>query len=64
MNRELRIGVVGDLKPGYRGHIATDAAVLHAAKAVGAGMETVWLSTKALEGASSERDLGRSTASL
>jgi CTP synthase (UTP-ammonia lyase) len=57
MNRELRIGVVGDWKPGYRGHIATDAALRHAAKAVGAGMETVWLSTKALEGASSERDL-------
>jgi CTP synthase (UTP-ammonia lyase) len=57
MKRELRIGVVGDWKPGYRGHIATDAALRHAASAVGAGIETVWLSTVALEAASSERDL-------
>jgi CTP synthase (UTP-ammonia lyase) len=57
MKQELRIGVVGDWKAGYRGHITTDAALRHAAKAVGVGIETVWLSTKALEGASSERDL-------
>src|SRR6516164_1174035 len=57
MKRELRIGVVGDWKPGYRGHIATDAALRHGARAVAAEIEPVWLSTKALEGASSERDL-------
>jgi CTP synthase (UTP-ammonia lyase) len=57
MKRELRIGVVGDWKPAYRGHIATDAALRHGARAVGAGIEPVWLSTKTLEAASSDLDL-------
>jgi CTP synthase (UTP-ammonia lyase) len=57
MKRELRIGVVGDRKPGYRGHMATDAALGHAAHAVGAELTPVWLSTKALETATSARDL-------
>jgi len=57
MKRELRIGVVGDWKPGYRGHIATDAALRHGARAVAAEIEPVWLSTKTLEAASSDRDL-------
>ena len=57
MKRDLRIGVVGDRKPGYRGHMATDAALGHAAHAVGAELTPVWLSTKALETATSARDL-------
>jgi CTP synthase (UTP-ammonia lyase) len=57
MKHDLRIGVVGDWKPGYRGHIATDAALRHGARAAGAEIELVWLSTKTLEGASNARDL-------
>jgi len=45
MRRELRIGIVGDWKPGYRGHVATDAALRHAAIRLGFRIENVWLST-------------------
>ncbi len=57
MKRELRIGIVGDWKPGYRGHLATDSALRHAAIGVGSRIENVWLSTVALEMASSESEL-------
>jgi CTP synthase (UTP-ammonia lyase) len=54
MKREMRIGVVGDWKPGYRGHVATEDSLRHAAGAIGATIEPVWLSTVELESASSD----------
>lgn len=57
MKRALRIGIVGDLKPGYRGHVATDEALRHAAHAVGTRIDAVWLSTPKLESASSAPEI-------
>ena len=57
MRRELRIGIVGDWKPGYRGHVATDAALRHAAIRLGFRIENVWLSTTALDKAPDDTDL-------
>jgi CTP synthase (UTP-ammonia lyase) len=54
MRQDVRIGVVGDWKPGYRGHVTTEAALVHAARAVGVTLDTVWLSTAALESSPSE----------
>lgn len=57
MKQTLRIGIVGDFKPGYRGHVATDDALRHGARAVGVGVENVWLSTTTLESAVSDLQL-------
>jgi CTP synthase (UTP-ammonia lyase) len=57
MKHQVRIGIVGDRKLGYRGHVATDESLRHAARAAGAAVETVWLSTAALESAANDRDL-------
>ncbi len=42
----LRIGVIGDYHPTNEGHIATSAAVEHAAKALGLSAETAWVGTE------------------
>lgn len=52
-----RIGIVGDFKPGYRGHVTTAAALGHAGHALGAPVEGVWLSTEALASAPDTREL-------
>jgi CTP synthase (UTP-ammonia lyase) len=57
MKRALRIGLVGDFKPGYRGHIATDDSLRHGARAAGVDVENVWLSTVTLESAVTDREL-------
>jgi CTP synthase (UTP-ammonia lyase) len=46
--RTIRIGVLGDFNPEYRSHHATNAALEHAAKAMGAAVETTWLPTPSL----------------
>lgn len=48
-----RIGIVGDHKPGYRGHVVTEESLGHAARALGMDLQPVWLSTVDLETASS-----------
>jgi CTP synthase (UTP-ammonia lyase) len=57
MKRAIRIGIVGDHKPGYRGHVATDEALRHAAQAASTAIENVWLSTKDLEAARDDKAL-------
>lgn len=57
MTRAVRVGIVGDRKAGYRGHLATDEALHHAARAVGVTIDAVWLSTPKLESASSAEEL-------
>ena len=57
MKQALRIGIVGDFKPGYRGHIATDDSLRHGARAIGVDLENVWLSTTALECAAGDVQL-------
>ncbi|HVP45902.1 MAG TPA: hypothetical protein VMT32_04940 [Bryobacteraceae bacterium] len=48
--RAVRIGIVGDFNPDYRSHHATNAALQHAAKAVGCEVESAWVPTPTLEG--------------
>jgi CTP synthase (UTP-ammonia lyase) len=57
MKQAVRIGIVGDFKPGYRGHAATDEALRHAARALPVGLEAVWLSTVEIAAAPRERAL-------
>lgn len=57
MRRAVRIGIVGDHKPGYRGHVATNEALRHAGQALSIDVENVWLSTTELEAAASDRKL-------
>jgi CTP synthase (UTP-ammonia lyase) len=46
--RTIRIGVPGDFNAEYRSHHATNAALQHAAKAIGREVETTWLPTPSL----------------
>jgi CTP synthase (UTP-ammonia lyase) len=57
MKGEVRIGVVGDFKPGYRGHAKTEEALGHAARALGVKLDPAWLSTVEIETAVTERAL-------
>jgi CTP synthase (UTP-ammonia lyase) len=57
MKSGVRIGIVGDLKPGYRGHVATDAALRHATAALGLGLDGAWLSTAEIAAATGDRAL-------
>jgi CTP synthase (UTP-ammonia lyase) len=57
MKKALRLGIVGDFKPGYRGHAATEDSLRHGALAIGVDLENVWLSTAALDSAADERQL-------
>ena len=57
MKRALRIGIVGDFKPGYRGHVVTDDSLDHGARVLGVDLEKVWLSTTALESAAGDQQL-------
>jgi CTP synthase (UTP-ammonia lyase) len=46
--RTIRIGILGDFDPGYRTHLATDASLRHAAKALGVEAEALWVPTPSL----------------
>lgn len=46
----LAIGVIGDYKPGFAPHEATDAALQHVADRVRINIHTTWLPTLSLEG--------------
>ncbi|GII96148.1 CTP synthase C-terminal region-related (seleno)protein [Sinosporangium siamense] len=49
MNRTLQVAVVGDLRPGFPPHMATDDALRHAAAHLGVGVDIRWLPTEPLE---------------
>jgi CTP synthase (UTP-ammonia lyase) len=51
MNHPLRIGVIGDFKPGNLSHLATNEAIQHAAGPLSLAVEVTWLPTPALDGA-------------
>lgn len=57
MTKALRIGIVGDFKPGYRGHAATEDSLRHGARALGLDLEKTWLSTIELDSVAGERQL-------
>jgi CTP synthase (UTP-ammonia lyase) len=47
-SRIIRIGVLGDFNPDYHSHLATNAALRHAAKALARELETTWVPTPSL----------------
>jgi len=58
----VTVGVVGDFNPASRSHRATDAALGHAARALGVAVSARWLPTDSLTGAGGrgeDRDLRR-----
>lgn len=50
MNRQLRIGIIGDYHPAMHSHSATDEALRHAAAALDVSLESAWLATESLAG--------------
>ena len=45
MKHPLKIGIIGDYKPKFQVHVATDAALSHSAAALGIPLEAAWLPT-------------------
>lgn len=57
MNDRLRVGIIGDFDPQLRSHIATNAAISHAASALSVTVECTWLPTPLLDAADNETAL-------
>jgi len=49
MADQVKIGIIGDYRPDAPTHVATDAAIRHAADALGLSAEVQWLATPTLE---------------
>lgn len=49
MSRPISIGVIGDFNPEFPPHVATNAALEHAAAALGVQVEVDWLDTAELD---------------
>ncbi|MFN8489533.1 MAG: hypothetical protein U0350_18260 [Caldilineaceae bacterium] len=49
MAEPIKIGIIGDYRPEAPTHVATNAAVHHAADALGIAAEVTWLATPTLE---------------
>jgi CTP synthase (UTP-ammonia lyase) len=47
-SQTIRLGILGDFNLEYRSHHATNAAVEHAAHALGQKVETTWVPTPSL----------------
>ena len=54
MTQTVRIAIVGDFNPEYHTHHATNAALDHAAAAIGLRMDSKWVATGC-----AERDAGK-----
>ena len=50
MRRTLKVGIIGDFRSSSRFHVATNAALQHAADALGLVVDIVWLPTPSLVG--------------
>jgi CTP synthase (UTP-ammonia lyase) len=50
MHNSLKVGIIGDYNPASRFHLATDAALHHAADALAVAVDVAWLPTPLLEG--------------
>ncbi len=46
--RTIKIGILGDFDPEYRTHLATDASLQQAGKALGVDVEAQWVPTPSL----------------
>ncbi len=49
MSSSLSIGIIGDFNPASKYHLATNAALEHAAAALSISIAPVWLPTETLE---------------
>jgi CTP synthase (UTP-ammonia lyase) len=54
MHQSLRIGIIGDYDPNSRFHVATGAALQHAAGALSVPVDVAWLPTPSLAGGGEE----------
>ena len=48
MNREVKVGIIGDYDPHLRYHVATDEALVHAAAALSVLLASSWIPTQSL----------------
>jgi len=48
MSDATRIGIMGDFNTKYHSHLATNAAIQHAARSLGVTVESHWLPTASL----------------
>jgi CTP synthase (UTP-ammonia lyase) len=55
--RAIRIGILGDFNAEYRSHLATNAALRHAAQALSRQAEATWIPTPSLLEPDAERTL-------
>lgn len=55
MTNPVRVGIIGDYNPAFHPHLATDAAIHHAARRLGRPVSITWLPTQ---------DLAHTTAEL
>jgi CTP synthase (UTP-ammonia lyase) len=46
--KPVRIGILGDFNPEYHSHLATNASLQHAARALGRSVESEWVPTPSL----------------
>lgn len=57
MNRPLRVGIMGDLNPRLRYHLATNQALAHAGRTLSVAVDCAWLPTESLDNAHFETTL-------
>lgn len=57
MSQAVRIGILGDFNPDFRSHHATPDSLQHAARKLHLQVESEWIPTPSLAGASSEKIL-------
>ena len=58
----LRLGIIGDFNSKYRTHVAINAAIEHAAAAIGVPLCPEWLPTPELAGPNADRVLAQHDA--
>ena len=57
MSRKIKVGIIGEYNPDISYHLATDAALGHAADALSVAINTGWIPTGALAGETCEQTL-------
>jgi len=57
MNKEVKVGIIGDYDPHSRYHIATNEALGHAATALGISLTPSWIPTQSIAKESVETNL-------
>ena len=57
MNPLIKVGVIGDLDPNHRFHLATNMALIQAAETLSLSVDTSWIPTESLEAGPLEKRL-------